>query len=282
MISKRAYMYCREDLSLIENYDKAINDSTQIWRCHHRLEIQDEGKIIYTSKQLENLGLYYNRPASELIFLTLSEHNYLHAKYTSKEKRDKFTSSMRGKSPTAEHRKHLSEALKGRRMSEEEKACHKKHWEEQKGKSFSKEIREKMSKSHKENFTQEMREEVSKRFKGVPKSEETKRRMSESAKRRISEDKNYASKQSESIKNSERYQQAMAKRKGEKFWNNGVIQIRALECPEGFVRGKLPFSEEYRKNISAAVKGKRWWNNGVICKRALECPEGFVPGRLKK
>ena len=72
MISKQAYMYCREDLSLIENYDKAINDNTQIWRCHHRLEIQDNGKIIYTSKQLQDMGLYYNRPASELIFLTLS------------------------------------------------------------------------------------------------------------------------------------------------------------------------------------------------------------------
>ena len=126
MISKRAYMYCREDLSLIENYDKAINDSTQIWRCHHRLEIQDEGKIIYTSEQLENLGLYYNRPASELIFLTLSEHNKLHGKYIPKERLERRKAAMKGRTPTAEHRLHLSQALKGRRMSEEEKACHKK------------------------------------------------------------------------------------------------------------------------------------------------------------
>lgn len=236
MISNRVYMYCREDLSLIENYDKAINDNTQIWRCHHRLEIQDNEKIIYTSKQLQDMGLYYNRPASELIFLTLSEHNYLHAKYTSKEKRNKFTSSMRGKSPTAEHRKHLSEALKGRKQTEEQRRinseCHK-------GLKHTEEYKKRMSELHKSLVTDEMRRKTSERFKGVPKSEETKRRMSESAKRRISEDKNYASKQSESIKNSERYQQAMAKRKGEKWWNNGVICVRTIECPPGFVPGRL-------------------------------------------
>ena len=32
--------YCREDISLIENYDKAINDKTQTWDCHHRKESQ--------------------------------------------------------------------------------------------------------------------------------------------------------------------------------------------------------------------------------------------------
>ena len=26
---------------------------------------------------------------------------------------------------------------------------------------------------------------------------------------------------------------------GMKFWNNGVVNVRAKECPEGFVAGKL-------------------------------------------
>ena len=40
--------YCCEDISLIENYEKAIADITQIWVCHHRFEI-DKG---YSRKQL--------------------------------------------------------------------------------------------------------------------------------------------------------------------------------------------------------------------------------------
>ena len=31
--------YCSEDISLIENYDKAVNDKEQTWHCHHRREI---------------------------------------------------------------------------------------------------------------------------------------------------------------------------------------------------------------------------------------------------
>ena len=38
MISNNASKYCCEDISLIENYDKAIEDKTQYWHCHHRLE----------------------------------------------------------------------------------------------------------------------------------------------------------------------------------------------------------------------------------------------------
>ena len=27
--------------------------------------------------------------------------------------------------------------------------------------------------------------------------------------------------------------------KGKKWWNNGVVAVRSLECPEGFVQGRL-------------------------------------------
>ena len=48
MISLRTVTkYCGEDISKIENYDKAIADTTQMWICHHRLEIQGDKK--YTS-----------------------------------------------------------------------------------------------------------------------------------------------------------------------------------------------------------------------------------------
>ena len=68
--------FCNEDISLIENYEKAINDKTQTWHCHHRRET-DEGLSV---KQLMELGLYLNRPANELIFLTPEEHTSLHHK----------------------------------------------------------------------------------------------------------------------------------------------------------------------------------------------------------
>ena len=69
--------YCCEDISLIENYNEAINDSKNKWELHHKLEIQN-GKLVYTKKDLIDLNLYWNRPASELIFLTRKEHKALH------------------------------------------------------------------------------------------------------------------------------------------------------------------------------------------------------------
>lgn len=41
MIDKRrAKSYCKEDVTKIENYDKAVNDKTQTWHCHHRDEVK--------------------------------------------------------------------------------------------------------------------------------------------------------------------------------------------------------------------------------------------------
>ena len=74
MISKWMTKYCCEYISLIENYDKAINDNENTWVCHHKLEIE----LDKTNKELKESNLYYNRPASELIFLTPKEHNHLH------------------------------------------------------------------------------------------------------------------------------------------------------------------------------------------------------------
>ena len=64
------------ELTKIENYEKAIADTTQVWDCHHRLEIQDGKPVL--KKDLIAQGLYYRRPAEELIFLTHSEHRNLH------------------------------------------------------------------------------------------------------------------------------------------------------------------------------------------------------------
>ena len=87
---KNVKKFCRDDISLIENYDKAIADTTRVWDCHHRRE------TVLSRKDLIEIGEYYNRPACELIFLTSLEHNRLH---------------HLGKHHSAETRKKMSEAL---------------------------------------------------------------------------------------------------------------------------------------------------------------------------
>lgn len=95
MISiKSSYSFCREDIALIENYDKAIADNTQTWICHHRLEVQ--GKSIMGVQDLINRGLYYNRPACELIFLTPSQHSTLHNANRKPETFQKISRKMKG------------------------------------------------------------------------------------------------------------------------------------------------------------------------------------------
>ena len=140
-------LYCKDAPSLIENYDKAIADTTQVWQCHHRRE------TIYSAKELIDIGEYYNRPACELILLTPTDHRRLH---------------NLGKHPSEESRKKMSEAKKGENN----------YWF---GKHHSAEARKKMSEANKGN----------------------------------------------------------TKTKGKFWFNNGIINIRSKECPEGFVKGRI-------------------------------------------
>ena len=119
---KNVKKFCNEDISLIENYNLAINDYEQTWDCHHRKEI-DEG---LSRKQLKELGLYYGRPADELILLTHSEHSKLHyqgeknpmyGKHLSEDVKQKISKAMQGKNKgkhlSEEAKQHMSEAQKG-------------------------------------------------------------------------------------------------------------------------------------------------------------------------
>lgn len=93
---------------LIENYDKAIADTTQRWDCHHRLETHfSDGNPRPKNAQLSQeeliaLGMYYDRPAEELVFLTVAEHTGLHHKGDKREP------------PSEEIRKKISETKKGK------------------------------------------------------------------------------------------------------------------------------------------------------------------------
>ena len=75
---KQALKYCSEEISLIENYHQAISDQNRMWEIHHRIECDNEGRTLFTCKQLVEMNLYYNRPVSELMFVTRSMHWKLH------------------------------------------------------------------------------------------------------------------------------------------------------------------------------------------------------------
>lgn len=66
--------YCCENPSLIENYEIAVNDKHEKWDIHHRLETE-EG---ISATELKKQNRYFNRPASELIFLSHREHAKIH------------------------------------------------------------------------------------------------------------------------------------------------------------------------------------------------------------
>ena len=74
----QAKRYCSEDIALIENYKEAIADEKKIWDIHHRRECDENGRTLFTKKQLIDMNLYFKRPASELIFVTRSMHCKLH------------------------------------------------------------------------------------------------------------------------------------------------------------------------------------------------------------
>ena len=90
-----AKRYCSEDISLIENYHQAISDKERMWDIHHRSECDENGRTLFTSKQLIEMNLYFNRPASELVFVTRSMHWKLHREIY--EKRGKKGGKIGGK-----------------------------------------------------------------------------------------------------------------------------------------------------------------------------------------
>ena len=120
MTSERsAKQFCKDDISLIENYDKAVADKTQIWHCHHRLECVCGWDT--SPDELKSQGMYYNRPASELIFLTQAEHNRTHkvGRARTEETRNKIRETLLGSRFSAERRHNLSLAQRKARLDPE-------------------------------------------------------------------------------------------------------------------------------------------------------------------
>ena len=127
--------YC-SDIENVENYEKAKKDNFKGWHCHHRLETHNSdgiGRDVDIShKELKALGMYYNRPPEELIFLATRDHNSLHkkgkpgywkGKHPNEETRKKLKGhkNFLGKKHSDETKKKMSEAKKGKPKSDEAK-----------------------------------------------------------------------------------------------------------------------------------------------------------------
>ena len=198
--------FCK-DFTKIENYEKAVNDTTQTWVCHHRLETHtsdgERRKVDLLVKELKALDMYYNRPPEELIFMTALDHKRLHNK---------------GKPRSEETKKKLSEALKGRKRGSHSDETKKKISEANKGKKRTSEQKKKMSEAHKGQIawnkgkktrphSEETRKKMSEAHKGYSHSEETKRKLSEAH-------KGYSHSEESKKKMSEAH-------KGKLAWNKG-------------------------------------------------------------
>ena len=95
--------YCSEPLDKIEHYEEASAEGFADWCIHHRLEIQADGTRVSAQELIDN-GLYYDRPASELVFIRTTEHHRLHWI---------GNTFNRGKHHSADTRRKMSEALSG-------------------------------------------------------------------------------------------------------------------------------------------------------------------------
>lgn len=84
--------FCRNP-ELIENYDKAIADTTQTWEVHHRKE------ELYSQKELIERDEYFDVPPEDLIFLTVAEHSKIDS-----------------------HCKRMSEAIKGKLINRKDQS----------------------------------------------------------------------------------------------------------------------------------------------------------------
>ena len=164
--------YCK-NYQDIENYEKAKKDGFKGWECHHRLETHTPDGIRrdvdISHKELKALGMYYNRPASELIFLTVKEHNAF----------------KKGRRHSDEAKNKMREAKKGKKLSEETKN---KMREAKKGKHHSDETRKKLSEAnigeknpfYGKHHSEETKKKLSEARKNI--SEETKKKMGEANK----------------------------------------------------------------------------------------------------
>lgn len=155
----------------------------------------------------------------------------------------KIAAAHRGKKQTKESVEKRAASLRGRKLTEEH--------------------RQRLSEIHKERFKNLPGTRL-----GATASEETKQKIREA---------NLGKKQSDETKLKRK--ETLSKLK---WWNNGIKNLRAAECPEGYVAGRINFTPSDESKAKSSHKGTKWFTNGKENRMAYECPEGFWPGKTFK
>ena len=149
--------YCCEDITKIQNYAAANTDTTQMWDCHHKLE------MFYTRQELKDMHRYHKVPSRELVIVTKKQHWWW---------------------------PHKGRALGSEKMKGNKNGAGHSAWN--KGLTMPEDFIEKNRKAHLGKcHTSATKAKVSKAMKNMS------------------------------------------------WWNNGVKNVRARECPEGFVKGRI-------------------------------------------
>lgn len=133
--------YCK-DFEKIENYEEAVNDKSETWDCHHRLE------AVFTLVELKRAGWYLDRKPEELIFIRRSEHRNNPDLHIGVRRNHEVRRGKKRKPLSAETKAKISAALKGKKLSEEHAA---KVAFAHKGKKHTEETKRKVSKALKGN-----------------------------------------------------------------------------------------------------------------------------------
>ena len=242
----RHYKYLCNDIENVENFDKAKADDFKGWICHHRLETHNsngERRLVDIShKELIALGMYYHRPANELIFMTKSEHSSLHHK---------------GKHLSDETKKKIGESEKGREPWNKGKKGVQTAWNKGKTNVYSQETLKKMSEANKGKPSafkgKHHTEETKEKMRGRHPSKETRRKISEAGKgnqnakgrHHTEEAKRKISEAHKDRKLSEKHKKKIGETSKDRRWfNNGKINKFCYECPEGFVSGRTSWKNK--------------------------------------
>lgn len=108
---KRLRRICKE-YELVENYNEAVADTEKKWVLHHRKElVATGGERFMRAEELIELGLYFDLPKEDLIFLRKDIHDAMHKKEcpNTEESNRKRSEAMKGREFSKAHRMHLAE-----------------------------------------------------------------------------------------------------------------------------------------------------------------------------
>ena len=182
--------YCSH-IENIENYELAKADDFIGWDIHHRLETHNsDGErrtVDLSSKELKALGTYYDRPASELIFLKHGDHIRLHSQQRtpcSSETRAKLRAANLGKHFSDETRAKLSTSHRGKHYSEETRAKMREAWKHRAPMSEATKAKMREAWKHRAPMSEATKAKMSTSRRGKHRSEETRAKMREAWKHR--------------------------------------------------------------------------------------------------